>query len=84
MKKKKIRTSDVCLVIVCILEILFVLKCFDLMEREIVLNSTLVTYWHITFIAELFSLCGIKISKVIRGQAIEKEDQFTDDEEVVG
>lgn len=79
--KKKIRTSDVCLVIVCVLEILFVLKCFDMMERDIVVSSTLITYWHITFVAELFSLCGIKVAKVMRGTAYEKEDEYTDDDE---
>ena len=79
MKKKKIRTSDVCLVIVCVLEILFVLKCFDMMEKDIVVSSTLITYWHITFVAELFSLCGIKVAKVMKSTAYEKEDEYTDD-----
>jgi hypothetical protein len=75
------KTINVCLIVICILEILFVGVCFVASWQDILIPSALITYWHVTFVAELFSCAGIKISKVWHNHV---EDDIIDDEDAVG
>jgi hypothetical protein len=56
MSKVKVKTTSVVLVVIVALEILFTAACFVFPDN---VSSTLITYWHITFIAELFACAGI-------------------------
>lgn len=66
------KTTKVVLVIICILEIMFTVSCFLWPER---VSQTLVTYWHITFVAELFACAGIKVAKVRKTYIDDDEDE---------
>ena len=74
----KIKTTSVVLIVIVALEILFTAACFVFPEN---VSSTLITYWHITFIAELFACAGIKISKV---RHLEIPEEEGDDPDAVG
>lgn len=78
MKGMKTKTTKVVLIVIALLEILFVVACFVFPEN---VTSTLIMYWHITFIAELFACAGIKISKVRHFEMPEEEG---DDPDAVG
>ena len=57
--------SSIIVSIVILLEILFVIACLILAANDIAVPSTLITYWHITFLGELMACAGIKVSKVL-------------------
>lgn len=76
---RKTKTTTVVLIVTVVLEILFVSACFVFPDR---VPSQLVVYWHIGFIAELLTCGGIKVSKVLT--AYDREDMYTDEEDIVG
>lgn len=68
--------SSIIVSLIIFLEILFVIGVFVASANDITIPSTLITYWHITFIAELLACAGIKVSKV--------RHEVEEDEEIMG
>lgn len=71
MKKK---VSNLMLVIVCIMIIVYAVASFALQYfTQVEISPTLTTAWFAFWGTEIISLAGIKISKVIRGEKEEEE-----------
>ena len=71
--KAKKKTSNVMLVVVCLMIILYAIASFVLQFfTQIEISPTLTTAWFSFWGAEVISLAGIKISKVIKGEQQEE------------
>lgn len=67
--KAKRKTSNIMLVVVCAMIILYAIASFVLQFiTQIEISPTLTTAWFSFWGAEVISLAGIKISKVIKGE----------------
>lgn len=73
--------SSIVVSIVILLEILFVIAVFVASANDVQISNTLITYWHITFLGELFACAGIKVSKVLAAQIDENDG---DEGEIMG
>ena len=73
MKKK---VSNLMLVIVCIMIIVYAVASFALQYfTQVEISPTLTTAWFAFWGTEIISLAGIKISKVIRGKKEEEVEE---------
>ena len=71
--KAKKKTSNIMLVVVCLMIILYAAASFVLQFiTQIEISPTLTTAWFSFWGAEVISLAGIKISKVIKGEQQEE------------
>ena len=85
--KKQGSTSKALIVLICIMIILYTAADFVLQAyAQIEVSPTLTQSWFTFWGAELVVLAGIKISKVVKGEDKNKEDQLpvddTDNNEV--
>lgn len=74
MKKKK-KVSNIMLVLICIMVILYAAASFALqyfVQTEI--SPTLTTAWFSFWGCEIVALSGIKISKVVKGETSTEEE----------
>lgn len=79
MKKKK-KVSNIMLVLICTMIILYAAASFALqyfVQTEI--SSTLTTAWFSFWGCEILALSGIKISKVIKGEISSIEEETVED-----
>lgn len=74
--------SSIVVSIIILLEIAFTAVTMWLSANEIEVPSTLIMYWHITFMAELFACASIKVAKVVKTQD-EIDEEEGDGEEIV-
>ena len=68
--------SSIIVTAIILLEVLFVVAVFVASANDITIPSTLITYWHITFIAELLACAGIKVSKVRHIESVEEDEEI--------
>ncbi len=77
-EKPKKKTSNVMLVVVCLMIILYAIASFVLQFfTQVEISPTLTTAWFSFWGAEVISLAGIKISKVIKGEREESIEEDT-------
>ena len=73
---KKAKTSNVMLVVVCVMITLYAAASFALQFfTSVEISPTLTTAWFSFWGAEVISLAGIKISKVIKGENSSSESE---------
>ena len=73
--KAKKKVSNIMLVIVCIMIVLYAAADFALQYfTSVEVSPTLTTAWFTFWGGELFCLTGIKVSKVIKGDNAESND----------
>lgn len=78
-QKTKKKVSNIMLVIVCIMITLYAAANFVLQYfTQVEVSPTLTKYWFGFWSAEVISLAGIKISKVIKGKK-DKNEEDTDE-----
>lgn len=69
--KKKKRVSNIMLVVVCVMIILFTAACFVVQyTTSVEISSTLTTAWFSFWSVEILALMGIRVSKVIKGEGL--------------
>lgn len=80
VKKPKVKkkTSNIMLVIVCLMIILYAAAAFVLQfYTQVEISPTLTTAWFTFWGTEVIALAGIKISKVIKGE--QQEESIEED-----
>ena len=70
----KMKTSNKVLAVAVLAIVLFTAACLYIQYKtEVVINDTLITFWYTFWTAEVVSLAGIKVTKVIRNRNSESE-----------
>ena len=88
----KMKTSNKVLAVAVLAIVLFTVACLYIQYKtEVMINDTLITFWYTFWTAEVVSLAGIKVTKVIRNRNTEDEslsdlieDDSFDEDEIVG
>ena len=75
----KMKTSNKVLAVAVLAIVLFTIACLYIQyNTEVMINDTLITFWT----AEVVSLAGIKVTKVIKNRNLENEfSEFNEDSE---
>lgn len=70
------KTSNKMLAVAVLAIVLFTAACLYIQYKtEVMINDTLITFWYTFWTAEVVSLAGIKVTKVIRNR--NSEDEFS-------
>ena len=79
----KIKTSNKVLAVAVLAIVLFTIACLYIQYKtEVMINDTLITFWYTFWTAEVVSLAGIKVTKVIKNRNLESEfSEFNEDSE---
>lgn len=79
----KMKTSNKVLVVAVLAIVLFTIACLYIQYKtEVMINDTLITFWYTFWTAEIVSLAGIKVTKVIKNRNLENEfSEFNEDSE---
>lgn len=88
----KMKTSNKVLAVAVLAIVLFTIACLYIQYKtEVMINDTLITFWYTFWTAEVVSLAGIKVTKVIKNRNTEDEflSEFNegenfDENEIVG
>lgn len=79
----KMKTSNKVLAVAVLAIVLFTIACLYIQYKtEVMINDTLITFWYTFWTAEVVSLAGIKVTKVIKNRNLENEfSEFNEDSE---
>ena len=79
----KMKTSNKVLAVAVLAIVLFTVACLYIQYKtEVMINDTLITFWYTFWTAEVVSLAGIKVTKVIKNRNLENEfSEFSEDSE---
>lgn len=78
----KMKTSNKMLIVSVAMIILFTVVAIVLQfQTSVELSSTLITCWYVFWTAEIFSIAGIKVSKVKHNYDSYGEEDIEDEEE---
>lgn len=79
----KMKTSNKVLAVAVLAIVLFTIACLYIQYKtEVMINDTLITFWYTFWTAEIVSLAGIKVTKVIKNRNLENEfSEFNEDSE---
>lgn len=77
----KMKTSNKVLAVAVLAIVLFTIACLYIQYKtEVMISDTLITFWYTFWTAEVVSLAGIKVTKVIKNRNSENESlEFNED-----